>query len=110
MNNEDLVKTVTVLDERTKSLSHRVDDLETNTKALNTLATAIQVLITKQDNVVEKIDKLDCKVTTLEKRASSSANTLEEVNAKKWALVEKGIITAIVSGLVAIAVKMIWGG
>lgn len=108
MNNEELIKAVTVLDERTKSLSHRVEDLEDSTKVLNTLATAIQVLVTKQDNVAEKIDSLDNKITCLEKQTSS--NDVNKASAENWNTLVKSALTALVGGLIAIAVKTIWGG
>ena len=49
-----------------KSNRHRLDKLEEDTVVLNRLATAVEVMATKQDTMSESVDRLTGKVEALE--------------------------------------------
>lgn len=49
-----------------KSNKHRLDSLEQQTDVLHRLATAVEVMATKQENLGESVDRLTSKVDALE--------------------------------------------
>lgn len=59
-------KRLTAVEERSKSNSHRLDELEDTTKTINRLATSMEVMAEKQGQVADTVEKLDTKVTNLE--------------------------------------------
>ena len=68
-----------------KSNKHRLDTLEKQTDVLHRLATAVEVMATKQQNLGESVDRLTCKV-----------DALEAEPANKWRfVVEKSIYFAV---------------
>ncbi len=52
--------------QRSKSNSHRIDDLEKNAELQNKMVTALEVLATQQKTVADQVEKIDSKVTRLE--------------------------------------------
>ena len=66
MNPEDLAVKLEAVDQRSRSNTHRIDDLERDHEALNRLATAVEVMATKQDVMSESVDRLSGKVEALE--------------------------------------------
>ena len=68
-------------EQRAKSNTHRLDKLEESTQILNRLATSMEVMAQRQEQVADTVDKLDCKVTALENKP-----------AKRWeALADKAL-------------------
>ena len=57
---------LTQVEQRSKSNTHRLEKLEESTEAINRLATSMEVMVNKQEQVAETVDKLDGKVTALE--------------------------------------------
>lgn len=87
---------LTEVEERSKSNSHRLDKLEESTEAINRLATSMEVMAERQEQVVETVGKLDSKVTAL-----------EEKPAKKWdSLVDK-IVWAIAAALIGFVLAQV---
>ena len=69
---------------RAKANSHRIEKLEESTEAIHKLASCMEVLAARQQQVANTVDKLDGKVTALESRP-----------AKRWeGLVDKLVLTA----------------
>lgn len=69
------------VEQRAKSNTHRLDKLEESTQILNRLATSMEVMAQRQEQVADTVDKLDCKVTALENKP-----------AKRWeALADKAV-------------------
>ena len=67
--------------QRAKSNTHRLDKVEESTQLLNRLATSMEVMAQRQEQVADTVDKLDCKVTALENKP-----------AKRWeALADKAL-------------------
>lgn len=87
---------LTEVETRSKSNSHRLDKLEESTEAINRLATSMEVMAERQEQVVETVGKLDSKVTAL-----------EEKPAKRWdALVDK-IVWAIAAAMIGFVLAQV---
>lgn len=88
---------LTEVEERAKSNSHRLDKLEESTEAINRLATSMEVMAERQEQVADTVGKLDSKVTAL-----------EEKPAKRWdGLVDK-IVWAVAAALIGFVLAQ-WG-
>lgn len=59
---------LTQVEQRAKSNTHRLEKLEESTEAINRLATSMEVMVSKQEQVAETVEKLDGKVTALEEK------------------------------------------
>ena len=59
---------LTQVEQRAKSNTHRLEKLEESTEAINRLATSMEVMVNKQEQVAETVEKLDGKVTALEQK------------------------------------------
>ena len=80
---------LTSVEERAKSNTKRLDKLEESTEAISRLATSMEVMAERQEQVANTVDKLDGKVTAMEQKP-----------AKRWdGLVDK-IIWAIVAAVI----------
>lgn len=66
MTNEEMVKALAENTQRSKSNSHRIDELTESYDALHKMATALEVLATKQLGMAEQLDKIEGKVSILE--------------------------------------------
>ena len=56
------------VEQRAKSNTHRLDKLEEAARILNRLATSMEVMAQRQEQVADTVDKLDSKVTALENK------------------------------------------
>ena len=70
MTNEDIIKELTENTQRSKSNSHRIDELEKNTEILNKMVSSLKILASNQHNMSVLIEKIDGKVTRLEEAAA----------------------------------------
>lgn len=61
-----MIKAIAENTQRSKSNSHRIDELEKNGELLHKMVTALEVLATQQKSVADQVDKIDAKVTRLE--------------------------------------------
>ena len=61
-----MIRAIAENSQRSKSNSHRIDDLEKNAELLNKMVTALEVLATQQKAVADHVEKIDSKVTRLE--------------------------------------------
>ena len=66
MTNEEIVKVLAENTQRTKSNAHRIDELAESYDTLHKMATALEVLATKQLGMAEQLDKIGEKVSVLE--------------------------------------------
>lgn len=76
MSNDEIIKAIAENAQRSKSNSHRIDDLEKNGELLHKMVTALEVLATQQKNVAEQVEKIDSKVTRLEQSPIKRIYTL----------------------------------
>lgn len=85
---------------RCKSNSHRIDELEADNRALHQLATSVEVLATKQEAIEENVNEIKADVKSIKALPGS-----------RWEAVVKGVITAILAGLIGFALaKLGLGG
>ena len=92
MTNEDLLVKVAELDQRTTGNTRRIDKLEQQTDALNSLAASVEVMANEQKHQTEAILDIKTNVTAL----SGKVETLEQKPGKRWeSAVEKITLTVI---------------
>ena len=75
---------LTQVEQRAKSNTHRLEKLEASTEAINRLATSMEVMVSKQEQVAETVEKLDGKVTALEEKPAKRMDGL--VDKIIWAI------------------------
>lgn len=80
------------IDQRSKSNTHRINDLEEDNRALHTLATSVEVLATKQETIEANISEI-----------KTDVKALKAVPGSKWEALVKAVVTAIVGALVGFA-------
>ena len=80
------------IDQRSKSNTHRIDDLEADNKALHQLATSVEVLATKQEAIEANVSEI-----------RDDVKSLKAIPGGKWEALVKTILTALAGGLVAYA-------
>ena len=68
MSNDEMIKAITENTQRSKSNSYRINELSESVIALNKMATALEVLATKQNAMSETVHTINEKVTALEER------------------------------------------
>lgn len=73
-----------------KSLKHRMEKVEEDSKALNSLATSVAVMVEKQDGIEAKVDAVDAKVSAIEAKP-----------AKRWEGVVDKVLYAVIGAVVA---------
>jgi len=76
LTNDDIVKAIAENEQRSKSNSHRINNLEQNARLLNKMVTALEVLASQQKSVAEQVDKIDGKVTRLEQSPMKKVSTV----------------------------------
>ena len=77
---------------RCKSNTHRIDELEADNKALHQLATSVEVLATKQETIEANVTEI-----------KDDVKSLKALPAGRWEAVIKGVITALIAGLIGFA-------
>lgn len=87
---------LTAVEERSKSNTKRIDKLEESTEAITRLATSMEVMANKQEQVADTVDKLDGKVTALEAKP-----------AKRWDGIVDKIIWAVVAAVIGFLLAQI---
>lgn len=93
MTDEEIIVKLTEEEQRGKSNTHRIDKLEKNQEVLHRLVTAVEVLVTKQTAMAEKVDKIDDKVSDL-----------EAVPSDRWKNLIGYVVSAAVSALITLLV------
>lgn len=83
------------LDARCKSNTHRINDLETDNKALHHLATSVEVLATKQETIESNVNEI-----------KTDVKALKALPGSRWEGLIKAAVTAIVSCLVGYALAL----
>lgn len=80
------------IDQRSKSNTHRINDLEEDNRALHQLATSVEVLATKQETIEANVSEI-----------KDDVKSLKAIPGGKWDSLVKTILTALAGGLVAYA-------
>lgn len=90
---------IAAIDARCKSNTHRIDELEADNKALHQLATSVEVLATKQETIEENVNEIKADV-----------KSLKALPAGRWEAIVRGLITAILAGLIGFALARLGMG
>lgn len=80
------------IEARSKSNTHRINDLEEDNRALHTLATSVEVLATKQETIEANISEI-----------KDDVKSLKAIPGGKWEALVRAVLTAIVGALVGFA-------
>lgn len=83
MTNEEMTERLVEVEQRSKSNTHRLDAVEKNQEALNSIATSVAVMAEQQKNISDKVDTIDAKVDTLEAKPGKRWDSL--VDKAVWA-------------------------
>ncbi len=99
MSQEEMAVKLAEVDARSKSNTHRLDELGEKVDVLNRLTTAIEVMAAEQKHQGETMAEIKSDVTALDKKVEA----IEQKPAKRWdGMVEKviyGIVGALVTAL-----------
>ena len=86
---DEIERAVIELEQRGKSNTHRIDDLEEQSKLLNELVTSVKLLAQNMQVMAEE-----------QKKQGARLDALEKQPAENWNGIKKAIVTALVSVLV----------
>ena len=88
----DFEHRLTEAEHRGKSNTRRVEKLELQTEAIQSLATSVEVMVKEQSHQTEAIDRIEKNVEKLD----SKVEVLEHKPAKRWeSVVDKAIMTLV---------------
>jgi predicted nucleic acid-binding Zn-ribbon protein len=79
---------LTAVEQKTKSNSHRLDEVEARQDNLEKLTTSVEVLATKQDAIKDNVDTIKADV-----------KTLTEKPGKRWEFVVEKMLYFIIAGI-----------
>ena len=96
MTNEEIAVKLEDHEHEINSLKHRMKAVEESNTVLNRLATAVEVMATKQENMSKSVDKLTGKVEALEAEPG-----------KRWKFVVEKAIYFVVAAVVGYALAHI---
>lgn len=88
MEEAEITKWISAVEQRGKSNSHRLDTLEKQTEALNTLATSVAVMAERVEVTGDKVDSL-----------CTDVQELKAEPGKRWKSVVEKIIYAVVAAV-----------
>ena len=83
MTSDEMTERLVEVEQRSKSNMHRLDAVEKNQEALNSIATSVAVMAEQQKNISDKVDTIDAKVDTLESKPGKRWESL--VDKSVWA-------------------------
>lgn len=76
MNMEETAVRLEGHEHEIKSLKHRMNDVERDQQALLKLTTSVEVMATKQDDISQKVNKINDKMTEMEGRPAKRWDSL----------------------------------
>lgn len=103
MTPEEMAVKLAEVEHRAKSNTRRIDKLEQQTEAIQSLATSVEVMVKEQSHQTEAIERIEKSVEKLD----TKVEVLEHKPAKRWDGIVEKCLQAIVAGLIAfIMVKL----
>lgn len=97
MTQDELTQKLTETEQRSKSNTHRIDELEQDQKALNKLATSVAVMGQEQQTIRRDVAKSGEDIKAVRK----SIEALKAAPGKRWEKVVEKIILVAVGAIVA---------
>lgn len=99
MNEQEMAVKLAEVDARSRSNTHRLDEMDEKVDTLNRLATAVEVMATEQRHQTETMVEIKTDVAAL----GQKVDTIEKKPGKRWdGMVEKfiyGIVGALATAL-----------
>ena len=102
MNEQEVEARLTRVEERSKSNTHRLDDMDEKVDTLNRLATAVEVMATEQRHQTETMGEIKNDVTAL----GTKVDAIEKKPGKRW----DGMVDKFLYGLVGALATALAGG
>lgn len=90
------------------SLKHRMDEVEEVTDSINNLAISVKELALNVTSMLSRMDTYESRLKTQGERIGELEHLPDREAAERWRNIVKTIITAIVSGLVGIAMAQLF--
>ena len=103
MTSEEMSVKFAELDHRAKSNTRRIEKLETQTDAIHSLATSVEILVHEQQNQTAAMADLKSDVAKLD----SKVDVLEKKPAKKWENLKEKIVWAVVAAVITFLLSRI---
>lgn len=97
MTQDELIQKLTETEQRSKSNTHRIDELEQDQKALNKLATSVAVMAQEQQTIRRDVAKSGEDIKAVRK----SIEALQAAPGQRWEKVVEKIILVAVGAVVA---------
>lgn len=92
MTQEEIVVKISDVEHRAVSNTRRIDKLEQQTEAIQSLATSVEVMVKEQGHQTEAIERIEKNVEKLD----GKVEILEHKPAKRWeSIIEKAILTIV---------------
>lgn len=95
MTSEETAVKLAEVEHRSKSNTRRVEKLELQTEAIQSLATSVEVMVKEQSHQTEAIDRIEKNVEKLDEKVE----VLEHKPAKRWESVVEKFIMTLVGGI-----------
>ena len=102
MNEQEMEARLTRVEERSKSNTHRLDDVEKKVDTLQRLTTAVEVMATEQRHQTETMAEIKEDVTAL----GTKVDAIEKKPGEKW----DGMVDKFLYGLVGALAAALAGG
>ena len=90
---------LTAVEERSKSNTHRINELSGQIKAVNELATSVKLLVKENEHQTEAIKGVKEDVATL----SNKVETIEQKPAKKWESFGEKVLWLLAAAIIGFA-------
>ena len=90
MTSEELTERLVEVEQRAKANQHRIEAVEKNQEALNSIATSVGVMADQQKNIANKVDVID-----------SNVDSLEAKPAKRWESIVDKAVWAVLAAMIA---------
>lgn len=95
MDQDEQIVKMTEVEHRAKSNTRRIEKLEQQTDALNSLATSVELLVAEQKHQTEAMMDIKNDVTALD----GKVDALENKPAKSWESMKRSIVSFIVGAI-----------
>ena len=103
MTSEDMVVKVAEVEHRAKSNTRRIDKLEQQTEAIQSLATSVEILVKEQSHQTEAMDRIEKNVEKLDGKVEA----LENKPSKRWESLVDTIFKLFIGAVVALILSQI---
>lgn len=103
MTQEDMAAKLAEVDQRSKSNTHRINELSGQIEAVNKLAVSVELLVQENKHQTEAIKGVKDDVAAL----SGKVEDIEQKPAKKWDSMVEKVAWAVIAAVIAFALARI---